>query len=68
MGMTRKKARMTMVEVREARRAVVVREGGKGNKRRRLRRALNRCVSVREDGCVAVLHNSERSIDNAQGV
>jgi hypothetical protein len=47
MKMTRKKARRTMLEVREARGMVVVGEGGKEDKRRRLRKALDRCVGMK---------------------
>jgi hypothetical protein len=47
MRMTRKKERRKTVEVREARGMAVVGEGGKENKRRRLRRTLDRCVGVK---------------------
>ena len=55
MRMTRKKARRTRVEVKEARRVAVVGGGGKEVEEG------TGPMCRREDGCVAVLHNSEGS-------
>ena len=57
MKVTRKKARRTTVEVREAARGVaVVGEGVKENKRRRLMKALDRCVGVNMDAQLGGKH------------
>jgi hypothetical protein len=56
MRMTRKKAIRKTVEVRETRGMAVLGEGGKENKRRRLRRTLGRCVGVK------MVHNLEQKL------